>query len=79
MKVGIVASHYPHPEHREEFIARVHEVAAAFRQTPGCLSAECWYSAETDAVVSTVQWQSEQSRDASAIGTPITKLANAPR
>ncbi|MFF3767442.1 antibiotic biosynthesis monooxygenase family protein [Streptomyces sp. NPDC001922] len=63
MKVGMVASHYPHATHREEFIARVHRVAEEFRRTPGCLSADCWVSDE--AVVSIVQWESEEDYAAS--------------
>ncbi|MFF4605089.1 antibiotic biosynthesis monooxygenase family protein [Streptomyces sp. NPDC001339] len=63
MKVGMVAHHYPHPAHREEFISRVHRVGEVFRQTPGCLSAECWVSG--DAVVSIVQWESEEASAAS--------------
>ncbi|GAA3262378.1 putative quinol monooxygenase [Nonomuraea helvata] len=63
MKIGMVASHYPHAAHREEFIARVHRVAEEFRRTPGCLSAECWLS--DDAVISIVQWESENALTAS--------------
>ncbi|MFI5526847.1 antibiotic biosynthesis monooxygenase family protein [Streptomyces platensis] len=59
MKVAMVAHHYPHAAHRAEFIVRVHQVAEAFRGTPGCLSADCWESAE--AVVSIVQWESEEA------------------
>ncbi|MFE1172838.1 antibiotic biosynthesis monooxygenase [Streptomyces sp. NPDC058773] len=63
MKVGMVASHYPHAAHREEFISRVHQVREAFLRTPGCLSADCWVSA--DAVISVVQWESEEASAAS--------------
>ncbi|MGV9770842.1 antibiotic biosynthesis monooxygenase [Streptosporangium sp. NPDC003464] len=63
MKVGMVASHYPHASHREEFISRVHQVAEVFRGTAGCLSADCWVSA--DAVISIVQWESEDAFAAS--------------
>lgn len=42
MKVGMIASHYPHAAHREEFIARVHRVREVMLRTPGCLSADCW-------------------------------------
>jgi len=65
MKVGMVANHYPHASHHEEFISRVHQVAEAFRRTPGCLSADCWVSAESDAVISIVQWESEDAFTAS--------------
>ncbi|MFH8406842.1 antibiotic biosynthesis monooxygenase [Streptomyces sp. NPDC018019] len=65
MKVGMVAHHYPRPAHREEFVARVHRVAEEFRRTPGCLSADCWLTADGDAVVSVVQWESEEASAAS--------------
>ncbi|MFD1931281.1 antibiotic biosynthesis monooxygenase family protein [Nonomuraea mangrovi] len=63
MKVGMVASHYPHASYREEFVSRVHQVAEEFRRTPGCLSAECWLS--EDAVISIVRWESEEAFAAS--------------
>jgi quinol monooxygenase YgiN len=63
MKVGMVANHYPHAAYREEFISRVHRVAEEFRRTPGCLSADCWVS--DDAVVSIVQWESDDAFAAS--------------
>ncbi|MEU8782496.1 antibiotic biosynthesis monooxygenase [Streptomyces sp. NPDC048637] len=59
MKVGMVASHYPHAAYRAEFISRVHQVREVFLRTPGCLSADCWES--TDAVISIVQWESEEA------------------
>ncbi|MFE0380664.1 antibiotic biosynthesis monooxygenase [Streptomyces inhibens] len=65
MKVGMIASHYPHPSHREEFISRVHRVGEEFRRTPGCLSADYWVSADGDAVISIVQWESEEASAAS--------------
>ncbi|WP_244943607.1 antibiotic biosynthesis monooxygenase [Streptomyces inhibens] len=65
MKVGMIASHYPHPSHREEFISRVHRVRKEFLRTPGCLSADYWVSADGDAVISIVQWESEEASAAS--------------
>lgn len=65
MKVAMIGSHFPRAAHREEFISRVQRVAEAFRATPGCLSAECWLSADGEAVVSTVQWESEEAFNAS--------------
>ncbi|MGW4410832.1 antibiotic biosynthesis monooxygenase family protein [Nonomuraea sp. NPDC004702] len=61
--VAMIATHYPHAAHREEFVERVRKVAEAFRSTPGCLSAECWLSAE--AVVSIVRWESDEAFAAS--------------
>ncbi|QNA70759.1 hypothetical protein C8250_001290 [Streptomyces sp. So13.3] len=61
MKMGMVASHYPHPSHREQFVLRVQRVAEEFGRTPGCLSADCWVSADGEAVVSIVQWESEEA------------------
>lgn len=66
MTVGFVAFHYPRPEHFDDFVARVHTVAAVLRSVPGCLSADCWESADgADAVVSTGQWESEEAFAAS--------------
>lgn len=62
-KVGMVAFHYPHAAYREEFVSRVHQVRDVMLRTPGCLSAECWVSG--DAVISIVQWESEEARAAS--------------
>lgn len=63
--MGMVASHYPYPAHREEFVLRVQRVAEELRRTPGCLSADCWVSAEGEAVVSIVHWESEEAFAAS--------------
>ncbi|MFC0597579.1 antibiotic biosynthesis monooxygenase family protein [Streptomyces palmae] len=63
MKIGMVAYHYPHPAYRDEFISRVHQVREVMLRTPGCLSGECWVSG--DAVISIVQWESEEARIAS--------------
>lgn len=72
MKVGMIANHYPHAEYREEFIARVHRVAEEFRRTPGCLSADCWVSGE--AVVSIVQWESDDAFAASFAHVKAARL-----
>jgi len=61
MTVGFVAAHYPQPAHFDEFVARVHQVADVLRSTPGCLSAECWVTADRDAVVSIAQWESDEA------------------
>ncbi|KOT59768.1 antibiotic biosynthesis monooxygenase family protein [Streptomyces rimosus] len=65
MKVAMVGHHYPHAAHREEFVSRVHRTAEVFRRTPGCLSAEYWLTADGDAVVSIVRWESEEASRAS--------------
>ncbi|MFI9817778.1 antibiotic biosynthesis monooxygenase [Saccharothrix variisporea] len=64
MKHGMVAFHYPTPDHRDEFVARVRAVAEVFRSTPGCLSADCWLAPDSGAVVSAVQWESEAASQA---------------
>jgi hypothetical protein len=38
MKVALVAFHYPHPEHRDEMISRVHRAANVMAAAPGCLA-----------------------------------------
>lgn len=65
MTVGFVAAHYPQPTHFDEFVARVHKVAEVLRSTPGCLSAECWVTADGDAVVSIAQFESDKAYAAS--------------
>ena len=65
MKIGFVAIHYPHISHREAFIARVQRAVEVMRLTPGCLSADCWVTVAGDAVVSTVQWESQDAQTSS--------------
>jgi quinol monooxygenase YgiN len=60
MKAGLVALHYPRPEHRDE-ISRVHRAAEVMMTTPGCLAVDCWVSEDSQAVVTTGQWESEQA------------------
>lgn len=59
--VGLVAVHYPRPEHRDEMIARVGRAAEVMAATPGCLAAECWVSEDGQAVVTTGRWASDQA------------------
>lgn len=61
MKAGMVGIHYPRPEHRDEFISRVHQVAEVLAATPECLEVDCWLDEDNQAVVSTGQWESEQA------------------
>jgi quinol monooxygenase YgiN len=61
MKVGLVALHYPRPEHRDEMISRVHQAAEVMAATPGCLAADCWVSEDNQAVVTNGQLESEQA------------------
>ena len=61
MKVGLVAVHYPRPEHRDEMISRVHRAAEVMAATRGCLAVDCWVSEASQAVVTTGQWESDQA------------------
>jgi quinol monooxygenase YgiN len=61
MKVGLVALHYPRPEHRDEMISRVHRAAEVMMTAPGCLAVDCWVSDDGQAVVTTGQWESGQA------------------
>ena len=61
MKVGLVALHYPHPEHRDEMISRVSQAADVMAVAPGCLTVDCWVSEDGQTVVTTGQWESEQA------------------
>lgn len=46
MKVGLVAFHYPRPEHRDEMScgSARQRTPDAMAETPGCLAAGCWVS-----------------------------------
>ncbi|HWG60861.1 MAG TPA: antibiotic biosynthesis monooxygenase [Streptosporangiaceae bacterium] len=61
MKVGLVALHYPRPEHRDEMISRVRRAAEVVAATRGCLSVDCWVSDDGQTVVTTGQWKSERA------------------
>ena len=61
MKVGLVALHFPRPEHWDEMISRVRRAAEVMAAAPGCLAVDCWVSEDHQAVVTTGQWESEQA------------------
>lgn len=79
MTVGFVAFHYPRPEDFDDFVARVHKVGAVLQSVPGCLSVDCWVTADGDdaAVVSTGQWESDEAFAASfaAVGAADVDVA----
>jgi quinol monooxygenase YgiN len=62
MTVGLVAIHYPDPDHFAGFVARVQQAVEMMRHVPGCLAADCWVTATGEAVVSVAQWESEQTQ-----------------
>jgi quinol monooxygenase YgiN len=61
MKVGLVALHYPRPEHWDQMISRVRQAAEVMAAAPGCLAVDCWISEDHQAVVTTGQWESEHA------------------
>ncbi len=61
MKVGLIAFHYPRPEHRDGMVSRVRRAAEVMGATPGCLAVDCWLRDDDRAVVTTGQWESEQA------------------
>ena len=77
MTVGFVAFHYPQPEAFEEFTARVRQVAEILAHQPGCRSARAWATTDGDAVVSTVEFDSQDVFDAAFAATreQLTPLA----
>jgi quinol monooxygenase YgiN len=58
MTVGLVAAHYPKPEHAAEMLERVRAAAEVLIGTPGCLEASCWRESN-GAVVTIGKWDSE--------------------
>ncbi|MEU7168121.1 hypothetical protein AB0A70_26325 [Streptomyces morookaense] len=61
MTVGFVAFHYPRPEYAEEFIGRVRKACAFVGSRPGGMAAECWVTADGEAVVTTGRFASEEA------------------
>jgi quinol monooxygenase YgiN len=59
MKAGLIAFHYPHPDHQAEMVPLVRRAAEVMAPTPGCLAAQCRVSQDDQAVVTTSQWDSE--------------------
>jgi quinol monooxygenase YgiN len=59
MSVGLVAIHYPLPEHRDELVQRVRRAAEIMREVPGCLSVGTWTNAADDSIATTGEWESE--------------------
>ncbi len=62
MSVGLVAFHYPKPEHRDEMIRRVRQAAEVMATVPGCLDVGCWQDETAGAIVTTGKWESEDAR-----------------
>jgi quinol monooxygenase YgiN len=65
MQVGLVAFHYPRPEHRAEMLGRVHHAAEVIGAAPGCLGVDCWIGEDGAAIVTTGKWESQQAFTAS--------------
>lgn len=61
MGFGVVAFHYPRPEHRDELVQRMRVAAEVMRTVEGCLEASVWEVREGRALVSTGTFQSEQA------------------
>ncbi|KUJ67074.1 hypothetical protein ACZ90_31885 [Streptomyces albus subsp. albus] len=61
MPIGFVAFHYPRPEYAEEFTDRVRKAADFVGSRPGCLSGECWVTADGEVVVTTGRFENEEA------------------
>jgi len=61
MTMGLVALHYPRPEHRDELLRRMRSAAEVMRTVDGCLDASVWEVREGEAVVSTGTFVSEEA------------------
>lgn len=61
MRFGFVAYHYPRPDQLEDFIERTRVVRDTFLDQPGCRSAQVWFTPDRDAVVTIVDFDSEEA------------------
>lgn len=61
MALGLVAFHYPKPEHRDELLERMRAAAEVMRTVEGCSDASVWETRDTAAVVSTGTFASEEA------------------
>jgi quinol monooxygenase YgiN len=61
MALGLVAFHYPRPEHRDELVQRMQTAAEVMRTVEGCLDASVWETRESAALVSTGTFASEEA------------------
>lgn len=61
MGFGVVAFHYPRPEHRDELVQRMRAAAEVMKTVEGCVEASVWEVREGEALVSTGTFESEQA------------------
>lgn len=61
MALGLVAFHYPKPEHRDELLERMRAAAEVMRAVEGCTDASVWETREGAALVSTGTFASEEA------------------
>ncbi len=61
MALGLVAFHYPKPEHRDELLERMRAAAEVMRAVEGCTDASVWEMREGAALVSTGTFASEEA------------------
>ena len=61
MALGLVAFHYPKPEHRDELLERMRAAAEVMRAVDGCTDASVWEMREGAALVSTGTFASEEA------------------
>lgn len=61
MALGLVAFHYPKPEHRDELARRMRAAAEVMKAVEGCLDASVWETRESAALVSTGTFESEEA------------------
>lgn len=61
MAIALVALHYPRPDHRDELVRRMQAAAEVMRKVEGCSDASVWEVRESEAVVSTGTFASEEA------------------
>lgn len=61
MALGVVAFHYPKPEHRDELVRRLAAAAEVMATTEGCVDVAYWEERETGVLVSTGTFTSDDA------------------
>ncbi|MDX6585559.1 MAG: hypothetical protein QOI31_32 [Solirubrobacterales bacterium] len=56
-----IATHHPHPDHVEDFLAHMHRVVDATAGAKGLLEFDCYRNEETGALLGVSKWESPEA------------------